>query len=222
MPDTGTEATQPYLIGLTGGIACGKSTVLAMLAALGARIIDADRVTHRLQQPGTPVFQQIVATFGRGVLSPTGALDRRRLGTLVFSDQAKLEQLEQLIHPAVRAAILSFIEEIGRSGGYGTRLGTLNRPVVVIDAIKLIESGWVKECAQVWVVTCSETLQLERLKTTRGLSEEEAQQRLAAQIPQASRLPYATVVITNDSPQAETRAQVDAAWQKVLAAVNTK
>ena len=222
MPDTVAKATQPYVIGLTGGIACGKSTVLAMLAALGARIIDADRVTHRLQQPGTPVFQQIVATFGRGVLSPTGALDRRRLGTLVFSDQAKLEQLEQLIHPAVRAAILSFIEEIGRSGGYGTRLGTLNRPVVVIDAIKLIEGGWVKECAQVWVVTCSEPLQLERLRTTRGMSEEEAQQRLAAQEPQASRLPYATVVLTNDGTQAETRAQVDAAWQKVLAAVNTK
>ncbi len=222
MPDTVAKATQPYVIGLTGGIACGKSTVLAMLAALGARIIDADRVTHRLQQPGTPVFQQIVATFGRGVLSPTGALDRRRLGTLVFSDQAKLEQLEQLIHPAVRAAILSFIEEIGRSGGYGTRLGTLNRPVVVIDAIKLIEGGWVKECAQVWVVTCSDALQLERLRTTRGMSEEEAQQRLAAQEPQASRLPYATVVLTNDGTQAETRAQVDAAWQKVLAAVNTK
>ena len=222
MSDTVAEATQPYLIGLTGGIACGKSTVLAMLAALGARIIDADRVTHRLQQPGTPVFQQIVATFGRGVLSPTGALDRRKLGTLVFSDQAKLELLEQLIHPAVRAAILSFIEEIGRSGGYGTRLGTLNRPVVVIDAIKLIEGGWVKACAQVWVVTCSETLQLERLRTTRGMSEEEAQQRLAAQEPQASRLPYATVVLTNDGTQAETRAQVDAAWQKVLAAVNAQ
>ena len=222
MPDTVAKATQPYVIGLTGGIACGKSTVLAMLAALGARIIDADRVTHRLQQPGTPVFQQIVATFGRGVLSPTGALDRRRLGTIVFSDQAKLEQLEHLIHPAVRATIQSFIEEIGRNGGYGTRLGDLRRPVVVIDAIKLIEGGWVKECAQVWVVTCSEPLQLERLRTTRGMSEEEAQQRLAAQEPQASRLPYATVVLTNDGTQAETRAQVDAAWQKVLAAVNTK
>ncbi|NTU77827.1 MAG: dephospho-CoA kinase [Chloroflexales bacterium] len=211
---------KPFLIGLTGGIACGKSTVLAMLAALGARIIDADRVTHRVQQPGAPAFQQIVAAFGAGVLSPNGALDRRKLGAIVFSDPAKLRQLELLVHPAVRAEIWAFIEEVGRAGGYGTRLGALRRPVVVIDAIKLIESGWVSECAQVWVVTCPEEQQVERLRTTRGMSEAEARQRIAAQAPQASRLPYATVVIDNGGSQAETRAQVDAAWQTVLGAVS--
>jgi dephospho-CoA kinase len=211
---------KPFLIGLTGGIACGKSTVLAMLAALGARIIDADRVTHRVQQPGTPVFEQIVAAFSPGVVGPNGALDRRKLGTIVFGDPAKLRQLEQLVHPAVRAEIWAFIEEAGRAGGYSTRLGPLSRPVVVIDAIKLIESGWVAECEQVWVVTCPEEQQVERLMTTRGMSEAEARQRIAAQVPQASRLPYATVVIDNGGPQAETQAQVEAAWQLVLAAAS--
>lgn len=211
---------RPYLIGLTGGIACGKSTVIAMLAALGARTVDADRVTHRVQQPGTPVFRQIVAAFGQGVVAPNGALDRRRLGALVFGDPARLRQLEQIVHPAVRAEIRGFIEEAARGGGYATRLGALARPVVVIDAIKLIEAGWVEECDQVWVVTCPEAQQVERLMTTRGMSEAEARQRIAAQPPQASRLPYATVVIDNGGVQAATRAQVDAAWQTVVAAVN--
>lgn len=209
---------KPFLIGLTGGIACGKSTVIAMLAALGARTIDADRVTHRVQQPGTPVFKQIVAAFGRGVVAPNGALDRRKLGAVVFSDPAKLQQLEQIVHPAVRAEIRAFIDEAGRGGGYTTRLGAIVRPVVVIDAIKLIESGWVQDCEQVWVVTCPEEQQIERMMTTRGMSEAEARQRIAAQVPQASRLPYATVVIDNGGTQAATRAQVEAAWQGVMAA----
>ncbi len=209
----------PYLIGLTGGIACGKSTVVAMLAALGARTLDADRVTHKVQQPGTPVFEQIVAAFGPEVVAPNGALDRRKLGALVFSDPAQLRRLEQIVHPAVRAEIRAFIDEAGRGGGYSTRLGTLARPVVVLDAIKLIESGWIKECQQVWVVTCPEEQQVERLMTTRGMSEAEARQRIAAQAPQASRLAHATVVIDNGGTQAQTRAQVEAAWQTVLAAV---
>jgi dephospho-CoA kinase len=208
----------PYLIGLTGGIACGKSTVVAMLAALGARVIDADRVTHKVQQPGTPVFQQIVTAFGKGVVAANGTLDRRKLGAIVFGDPARLRQLEQIVHPAVRANIWAFIAEAGKAGGYATRLGAVARPVVVIDAIKLIESGWVAECDQVWVVTCPEAVQVERLMTTRGLSEAEARQRIAAQPPQASRLAHASVVIDNGGTQAATRAQVDAAWQGVIAA----
>jgi dephospho-CoA kinase len=206
-----------YLIGLTGGIACGKSTVLAMLAALGARTIDADRVTHRVQQPGTPVYKQIVAAFGPQVaLSPGGPIDRARLGAIVFSDPAALKRLEQIVHPAVHAEIRRFLEETGKAGGYGTRLGPLSRPVAVIDAIKLIEAGWTQECDQVWIVTCPEEQQIERLITTRGMSEAEARQRIAAQPSQASRHAYATVVIDNGGSQAHTRAQVENAWQKIL------
>ncbi len=211
-----------FLIGLTGGIACGKSTVLAMLAALGARSIDADRATHRVQQPGTPTYQQIVAAFGPGILSsPGGPINRRKLGAIVFGDPQQLEQLEQLVHPAVRAEINAFLDAVGEAGGYDTRLRHIERPVAVIDAIKLLESGWAKQCDQVWVVTCPEDQQLDRLMHTRGMSEADARQRIAAQAPQASRLAHATVVIDNSGSQAHTRAQVEAAWQNVLTAIHS-
>lgn len=209
-----------YLIGLTGGIACGKSTVVAMLAALGARTVDADRVTHRVQQPGTPVHRQIVAAFGPEVVGPGGAIDRRKLGAIVFADPTKLRQLEQIVHPAVRAEIRAFIDEVAQAGAYATRLRPIERPVVVLDAIKLLESGWAQEADQIWVVTCPEEQQVERLITTRGMGEAEARQRVAAQPPQSSRLAKATVVIDNGGTQAATRAQVEAAWQNVITALH--
>lgn len=211
-----------YLIGLTGGIACGKSTVLAMLAALGARTIDADRVTHRVQQPGTETYKQIVQAFGPKILvAPGGLIDRRKLGALVFSDPAALKRLEQIVHPAVHQEIHNFLEGVGKAGGYGTRLRPIERPVAVIDAIKLIEAGWTKDCDQVWVVTCPPEQQIERLMSTRGLSEAEARQRVEAQPPQQSRLAHATVVIDNGGSQAHTRAQVEAAWQTVITALHS-
>lgn len=209
---------KPYLIGLTGGIACGKSTVVAMLTALGARTIDADQATHAVQRPGTPVFAQIVAAFGEGVIGPDGALDRRRLGALVFADPAQLRRLEQIVHPAVRTEIRAFIDEAALTHDPHAP-GALARPVVVLDAIKLLESGWAQQCAQIWVVTCPEDQQVARLVRTRGMGEAEARQRIAAQPPQTSRLPHATVVIDNGGARAATRAQVEAAWQGVLAAL---
>jgi dephospho-CoA kinase len=203
---------QPYLIGLTGGIACGKSTVVAMLQAHGATTIDADAVTHLVQRPGTPVFQQIVAAFGPGVVAPDGALDRRALGAIVFADQARLRELEQIVHPAVRAEIRAMIAAATAAPGAG-------RPVVVLDAIKLLESGWARECEQIWVVVCPPEQQVARLIATRGMSEAEARQRIAAQPPQEARLAHATVVIDNGSSLESTRAQVGAAWESVRASV---
>ncbi len=199
-----------YLIGLTGGIACGKSTVLTMLADLGARTIDADRVTHDLQAPGMPVYEQIVAAFPEAVPEPGAPLDRRRLAALVFSDPQRLRQLEQIVHPAVRVELRRFIEAVGRAAG------PAERPVVVIDVVKLIESGWVQVCDEVWVVTAPEEQQVARLKATRGMSEAEARQRIAAQAPQADRLAHATVVIDNGGSLDATRAQVEAAWPAML------
>jgi len=199
-----------YLIGLTGGIACGKSTVLAMLANLGARTIDADRVTHALQAPGKPVYEQIVAAFPEAVPEPGAPLDRRRLAALVFSDPQRLRQLEQIVHPAVRVEIRNFIEAAGRAAG------SAGRPVVVIDVVKLIESGWAQVCDEVWVVTAPEEQQVERLMATRGMSEAEARQRIAAQTPQAARLAHATVVLDNSGSLEATRAQVEAAWRAML------
>lgn len=205
-----------YLIGLTGGIACGKSTVLTMLADLGARTIDADRVTHELQAPGMPVYEQIVAAFPEAVPEPGAPLDRRRLAALVFSDPQRLRQLEQIVHPAVRVELRKFIEAVGRAAG------AAERPVVVIDVVKLIESGWVKVCDEVWVVTAPEEQQVARLMATRGMSEAEARQRIAAQAPQADRLAHATVVIDNGGSLDATRAQVETAWRAMLQRKETR
>lgn len=206
-----------YLIGLTGGIACGKSTVLAMLSALGARTLDADRVTHRVQQPGAPVYNQIVAAFGPGILTgPGGPIDRRKLGNQVFGNQAALQRLERIVHPAVHAEIQVWLNTVAQGSGHGTRVQPLARPVAVIDAVKLLEAGWKKDCDSIWVVICPEEQQIERLMTTRGMSEAEARQRIAVQPPQASRLAHADVVIDNSGPQSATRAQVEAAWQRIV------
>jgi dephospho-CoA kinase len=208
-----------YLIGLTGGIACGKSTVLATLAGLGAQTIDADKITHRVQQPGMPVYQQIVATFGDSILTANGSIDRRKLGAIVFNDNAALQQLEALVHPAVRSEIGTWIEQVAQAGGRMTRLGAIARPVAVIDAIKLIESGWPAICDAVWVVTCQPEQQVERLVRTRGMNETEARQRIAAQPPQEQRLAHATVVIDNSGSQEQTRTQIEDAWQQILDSV---
>ncbi|PMP81369.1 MAG: dephospho-CoA kinase, partial [Chloroflexus aggregans] len=114
--------------------------------------------------------------------------------------------------------IRRFLHEVAGAGTYATRLRPVERPVVVIDAIKLIESGWADECDQVWVVTCPVEQQIERLITTRGMSPAEAQARIAAQPPQESRLSRADVIIDNSGTQAQTRAQVEAAWQQALIA----
>lgn len=199
-----------YLIGLTGNIACGKSTVLAMLERHGAAVIDADRVTHELQQPGQPVYAQIVAAFGPAILSaPDGPIDRRKLGAIVFNDSAALRKLEQIVHPAVRTTIAGWLETQRQAAmASGPR-------VVVIDAIKLLEAGWKPLCNAVWVVTCPPEQQEARLTGTRGMSAEEARTRIAAQPPQTDKVALADVVIDNSGTLEATQAQVDTAWARI-------
>ncbi|MFM2033289.1 MAG: hypothetical protein RLZZ297_2054 [Chloroflexota bacterium] len=179
-----------YIIGLTGNIACGKSAVVAELAAAGVHAIDADAVTRVLQQPGQPVYDQIVAAFGTGIVATDGTLDRRALGALVFADPAALRQLEAIVHPAVRQAILAWLAALPA--------GTPTQPTIaVIDAIKLIESGWPAYCDAVWVVTAPRAVQIERLMQTRGLSAADAVLRIDAQAPQADKVARADVVFDN-------------------------
>jgi dephospho-CoA kinase len=215
-----------YIIGLTGNIACGKSTVLDMLRERGAQVLDADRVTHELQALGQPVYHAIVAEFGPGILSaPDGPIDRHALGAIVFADPAALRRLEQIVHPAVRERIMSWLEYVATSEW---RLGTgsveaassqspVPKPqspsVAVIDAIKLLEGGWKQICDAIWVVTCPPEQQLARLISARGMREDEARARIAAQSPQADKVAQADVVIDNSGPLEATRRQVAAAWQ---------
>lgn len=193
---------RPYLIGLTGNIACGKSTVLRELKRLGAAVLDADKVAHRAMRRGTAVHRAVVSAFGKGVLRPDGEIDRRALGEIVFADPQALARLEAIVHPAV----LAYTEEW---------LAKVPEEVAVVDAIKLIESGIADRCDEIWVVTCPEEEQLRRLMEYRGLSREEALLRIRAQPPQEEKVARADVVIDNSGRPEEARAQVRAAWAAV-------
>ncbi|MBN1954487.1 MAG: dephospho-CoA kinase [Anaerolineae bacterium] len=199
-----SEPRQPLLIGLTGNIASGKSTVAEMLAGLGATVIDADRVAHQVMRAGGAVHQAVVAAFGPDVVGKGGEIDRARLGARVFGDPAALARLEAIVHPAVLA-------EVDR------RIAAAPTAVVVVEAIKLIEAGMAQRCDAVWVTTCPADLQVERLVTTRGLSPQAARLRVQAQPPQERKIARADVVIHTATTRAQTYAQVQAAWEQLVA-----
>lgn len=200
-----------YIIGLTGNIACGKSTVVQTLADAGVHTIDADAVTRHLQQPGQPVYDAIVTAFGAGILLPDGTLDRKALGAIVFADPVQLTRLEHLIHPVVRQHILDWLAALP-SGSPAVPT------IAVIDAIKLIESGWPAHCDAVWVVTAPRASQISRLMQTRGLSEADAILRIDAQAPQAAKAARADVVFANTGALDSLQTLVRSA----LAAVRTR
>jgi len=191
-----------YVIGLTGNIATGKSVVLEMLRRLGAKAINADALAHEVMGRGTPVWQAVVGEFGEDILGPDGSIDRRKLGDIVFADEAALRRLEAIVHPAVIARTQELIEN-GQ------------QPVIVIEAIKLIEAGMHRACDALWVVTCRQEQQLARLMAQRGLSEEEARQRIEAQPPQEAKLALADVVIDNSGSLDETWRQVKREWDRI-------
>ena len=196
----GHPTDRSFVIGITGNIACGKSTVLGMLAERGAATIDADAVYHELIVPDAPLWHVLRVRFGDGILGRDRRIDRRALGTIAFKDPTVLAELDRLTHPAVTA-------EIRR------RLGESRAPVVAVDAVKLIESGLDADCDQVWLVTCDEAQQVRRLVARNKLSPEEAERRVKAQPPLAPKLARTDVVIDNRGTVEATRSQVDAAWR---------
>ncbi len=192
----------PKVIGLTGNIACGKSTVAVMLRELGVQIVDADRVAHQVMAPPGPVFDAIVREFGPVVVAPDGTLDRRRLGGIVFADPAALKRLDQLVHPHTGVAIRQIIADSPAA-------------VVAVEAIKLIEAGTDRVCNEVWLVTCRRDQQLERLQSNRGLDLTEATKRVDAQTPASNKLPFVDRVIDASGSPEETRRQVLEGWRAV-------
>ncbi len=191
-----------YLIGLTGNIATGKSAVAKMLEELGSTVIDADALVHELQRKGSPVYNDIVAAFGPGILDRAGEIDRKVLGSMVFADPEKLRALESIVHPAV------LIESM-------RRIAEATTPVVVYEAIKLIEAGRVEMCDALWVVTARAEVQLQRLMRDRRMSEAEARQRIEAQPPQSEKITRAAVVIDNSGTWEDTRRQVTTAFRAI-------
>ena len=186
MPDPDRTRRRPFLIGVTGPIGCGKSTISAALVSRGGVIVDADRLSHQASERGSAVVEAIRQRFGPEVITQDGSLDRPALGRIVFSDPAALRALEAIVQPAVRVLIEREVESAESAGA----------PFVVVEAIKLVEAGYAAQCDEVWLVTCSADEQRQRL-ARRGYPADEIERRIATQgTDLAERLrPSATRVI---------------------------
>ncbi|ADI25810.1 dephospho-CoA kinase [Geobacillus sp. C56-T3] len=185
-------------IGLTGGIASGKSTVSAMMRELGLPVIDADEAARAVVRPGEDAYRQIVAAFGPGILQTNGEIDRAKLGAIVFNNEEERKKLNAIVHPAVRQKMLAEKEALVRSGA----------KTVVLDIPLLFESGLTSWVDKVLVVYVDDDIQLRRLMERNGFTEEEARARIRAQWPLAEKMKRADAVINNNGTREETRRQL--------------
>jgi len=193
------------VIGLTGGIGSGKSTVSQFLAELGAIIVDADRVGHEAFKPGTGLWREVVAAFGRQIVTPNGDIDRKKLGEIVFDNAESLSQLNRVMHPRMYDMVKAQLEGHRRQG-----LG-----VAVLEAPLLIEANWTSLVDEVWVTVASEATVLKRLQERTGLSKEESLARISSQLPSEERIKHAGVVINTDCSLYEVKTRVKELWDRL-------
>ncbi|MGG4394454.1 dephospho-CoA kinase [Paenibacillus thiaminolyticus] len=190
-------------IGLTGGIASGKSTVSRLLVERGALLVDADRIAREIVLPGSPALDQIADRFGADMLLPDGSLDRKRLGNVVFSDAAKRKALEEITHPAIRQEMMTQMRRLEEEHP---------QSLVVVDVPLLYESGLTDRFEEIVVVYVPQAIQLERLMRRDGLTEAEATERLLSQWDIEMKRERADYVIDNSKGMEETRQQVEQFW----------
>ncbi len=206
---TGSSSTRPFLlVGLTGGIASGKSAVSRQLAELGCRLIDADVLAREVVAPGERAWRAIVEAFGSDVVGPDGQLDRKRLGALVFTDPARRKALEAITHPAIMARRQAILDAWAAEGFDG---------LVVLDIPLLIEVGAAAHVDRVVLVYAEPEVQLARLMGRDGFDRAEAERRVASQMPLAEKVRHAHFVIDNSGEPEETAAQVRAVHAALLA-----
>jgi len=194
-----------FIIGLTGGILSGKSTVAQMLVEKGAGHVDADKMGHEAYEPHTKTWQKVIDAFGTGILKDNEEIDRQKLGDIVFNDPESLARLNRIVHPQIGRLVMEELEKL-RSKGVD---------VVVIEAILLIEARWTNIVDEVWVTVAPEETVLKRLQNRSGLSEEQARARIRAQLSSEERAKYGDVVINTDCDLSEVRATVDELWQRL-------
>lgn len=197
------------VVGLTGGVATGKSAVAAELKRLGAHIVDADVIARRVVEPGTRAYDEIVAEFGPGVVRDDGTLDRRAIAAVVFSDRARLKRLNEITHPPIRRMITEEVERAEREHPGG---------LVVVDAALLIENGLYRNMERVIVVAADDAVQLERLMKREGLTEDKARERIATQMPMTEKVRLADHVIDNNGAVENTLDQVRSLYAALTAA----
>ena len=197
-----------HVIGLTGGIGTGKTSVADMLSELGAAVVDADKVGHEAYRPGADAWRAVVDAFGKGILTGDGEIDRKKLGAIVFGDPAELAKLNSIMHPRMYRMMEERLEEL-RSDGCKS---------AVIEAALLIEADWQPLTDEVWVVTAPEDDAVMRTATRSGLSEDAVRARIASQMSQAERVQHADAVVENDGTQEDLRRTVTETWnRRVLA-----
>lgn len=194
-----------YVIGLTGGIACGKSTVSKILMKLGAVIIDADEVAHKLALPHQPLWQKFVEHFGEAILLDDGSLNRKKIGAIVFADEAERRWMDDMAHPLIEAEIKRQLD-----------LCQANKVrIVVLDVPLLYETQWDKLANENWVVYINEDTQLARLMQRNDMPELLARQRIASQMPLGDKVKRADVVIDNMGDEVQTNLQVQKRWREI-------
>jgi len=196
------------LVGLTGGIATGKSTVSELLRQLGCEIIDADRLARDVVEPEQPAWKQIVADFGRGVVNADGTLDRKKLGAIVFADPDRRKRLEAITHPAIRARFQARLDELAAQGFAG---------IVVFDAPVMIESGNYKNMDRLVVVVTDDATQAARLQERDGTDQAEGRRKIASQMPLAEKAKLADYVIDNSGAREATAAEVRRVFAALMA-----
>jgi dephospho-CoA kinase len=196
-----------HVVGLTGGIGSGKTTVAARLEELGAVVIDVDKVAHGTYRRGQPAYDRLVEIFGPTIVGQDGEIDRRALGAAVFGDPAEMAKLTGVVWPAThQAAHAALADERQR----GTR-------VVVVEAAVLLEANWTDIADEIWVVTVSPETAIERIVARNNLSRDQAQERIASQLSNEERVAHADLVIRNDGTLEELFASVDRHWRELLA-----
>jgi len=197
------------VIGLTGGIGTGKSTVSRFLAELGATIIDADKLGHEAFKPDTEAWREVVAAFGKQIVTANGTIDRKKLGAIVFSNPQARVRLNKIMHPKIYNLVKAQLEEYRRQ----------EVPAAVLEAPLLLEAGWTPLVDEVWVTTAPEATALERLRKRNGLSEAESLARIRTQLPTEERVKQANVVIDTDCGLVELKAKVKELWHKFKATI---
>ncbi|MBM3941433.1 MAG: dephospho-CoA kinase [SAR202 cluster bacterium] len=191
------------VIGLTGGIGTGKSQVAQLLGRLGAVVISADQVGHEAYRPNSKIWREVVAAFGKDILQPSGEIDRKKLGAVVFSDPKRLEQLNRIMHPRMAQMVADRIQALREKGA----------AVVVVEAALLFEAGWNSLVDEVWVTDSPEGVIVSRLQSRNGLSEAEARKRIASQMNREEKIAQADVVVDNSRNLDALERTVQELWQ---------
>ena len=198
-----------FVIGLTGGIGTGKSEVSRLLGALGAEVIEADKVAHEAYEPGTPGWREVVEAFGEGVLDADGRIDRKRLGGIVFGDEQARERLNAIVHPIVRQLLGERIEGLDRKGA---RVVVIEVPLL-IEAIKQ-QSRWTRMLDEIWVVTAPEEQVVARVRARSGLDEKAIRTRIGSQATERERIEHADAVIDNSGSLEGLQCEVTNLWRE--------